>query len=147
MPKKYVFKTELKWSGFKKGSLSSPGKLNIDIATPPEFGGEEGYWSPEELLLSAVDSCIMTTFLHYAERKKVDFETYESETEGILERMDNQFMFSKITVKPKISVKSEEYIDKVKQLMISAEKNCFISNSIKSEVEIMPEIKVSVLNG
>ena len=147
MSKKYVFRTGLRWSGFKRGSLSSSGKLNIGVATPPEFDGEEGYWSPEELLLSAVDSCVMTTFLHYAERKKVDFVTYESETEGILEIMDNQFMFSKITVKPKISVESEEDIDKIKQLMILAEKNCFISNSIKSEVEVMPEIKVSILNG
>ena len=147
MPKKYVFKTELRWSGFKRGSLSSPGKLNIGIATPPEFNGEEGYWSPEELLLSAVGSCIMTTFLHYAERKKVDFETYESETEGILERMDNQFMFSKIIVKPKISVASEDQIDKIKELLTAAEKNCFISNSIKSEVQVMPKIKVGILHG
>jgi len=147
MSKKYVFKTELRWSGFKRGSLSSQGKLDIGIATPPEFNGEEGYWSPEELLLSAVDSCVMTTFLAYAERKKVDFGTYESKTEGVLEKIDNQFMFSKITVKPKISIKSEEEIDSIKQLMVSAEKNCFISNSVKSEVEVMPEIKVGVLNG
>ena len=147
MPKKYVFKTELRWSGSKRGSLSSPGKLNIGIATPPEFNCEEGYWSPEELLLSAVDSCIMTTFLHYAERKKINFSIYESETEGVVERIDDQFMFSKIKVKPKISVELEEDIDKIKQLMILAEKNCFISNSIKSEVEVMPEIKVSILNG
>jgi len=122
MSKKYVFRTELRWSGLKRGTLSSPGKLNIGIATPPEFNGEEGYWSPEELLLSAVDSCVMTTFLAYAERKKVDFGTYESKTEGVLERIDNQFMFSKITVKPKISIKSEEGIDSIKQLMVSAEK-------------------------
>ena len=144
MPKKYVFKTKLRWSGFKRGSLSSPGKLNIGIATPPEFNGEEGYWSPEELLLSAVDSCVMTTFLAYAERKKVDFGTYESETEGVLERMDNQFMFSKITVKPKISVKSEEQIDKIKQLMILAEKDCFISNSVKSEIKVMSKITAGI---
>ena len=147
MSKKYVFKTELRWSGFKRGSLSSPGKLNIGVATPPEFNGEEGYWSPEELLLSAVDSCIMTTFLHYAERKKLDFGTYESETEGILERIDGQFMFSKIMVKPKISVKSEDQIDKIKELMSIAENNCFISNSVKSAIEVMPEIKVGNLNG
>ncbi len=141
MSKKYVFKTGLRWSGFKRGSLSSPGKLNIGIATPPEFNGEEGYWSPEELLLSAVDSCIMTTFLHYAEKKKINFGTYKSETEGVLERIDDQFMFSKIIIKPAISVTSEDQIDKVKELMTIAENNCFISNSIKSKVEVIPEIK------
>ncbi|MGB2601722.1 MAG: OsmC family protein [Candidatus Omnitrophota bacterium] len=147
MSKKYVFKTKLRWSGFKRGSLSSPGKLNIGVAIPPEFNGEEGYWSPEELLLSAVDSCVMTTFLHYAEIKKIEFRAYESETEGVLERIDDQFMFSKIIVKPEISVMSKDQIDKVKELMTIAENNCFISNSIKSEVEIMPEIKVGILNG
>ena len=147
MPKKYVFKRELNWSGFKRGSLSSPGKLNIGVATPPEFNGEEGYWSPEELLLSAVDSCVMTTFLHYAERKKIEFKTYESEAEGILERIDDQFMFSKIMVRPKISVKSEDQIDKVRELMTIAENNCFISNSIKSTIEVIPEIKAGEFNG
>jgi len=141
MPKKYVFKTGLKWSGFKRGSLSSSGKLNIGIATPPEFNGEEGYWSPEELLLSAVDSCVMTTFLYYAERKKINVRTYESETEGVLERINDQFMFSKIIVKPKISVTSEDQIDKVKELMMTAENNCFISNSIRSEIEVISKIK------
>ena len=147
MSKKYVFKTGLRWSGFKRGSISSLGKLNIGVSTPPEFNGEEGYWSPEELLLSAVDSCIMTTFLHYAERKKVEFKTYKSETVGVLERTDDQFMFSNIKIKPVISVMSEDQIDKVKELMAMAENNCFISNSIKSTIEVISEIKVGNLNG
>jgi len=147
MSKRYIFKTELKWTGFKRGSVSSPGKLNIGVATPPEFNGEDGYWSPEEMLLSAVDSCIMTTFLHYAERKKVELEAYESQAQGVLEKLDNSFMFSKITVKPKIFVDSKEQGDSVNRLMALAEKNCFISNSIKAEVEVIPEIKVGVLNG
>jgi peroxiredoxin-like protein len=141
MSQKYVFKTELRWSGFKRGSLSSSGKLNIGVSTPPEFKGEEGYWSPEELLISAVDSCIMTTFLAYAEKKKVDFTAYESEAEGVLERVDNRFMFSKIVVRPRVSVSSEDQADKVKQVMDLAENNCFISNSLKASVEIKPEIK------
>ncbi|MBU0570561.1 OsmC family protein [Patescibacteria group bacterium] len=144
MSKKYVFRTELRWSGFKRGSVSSPGKLNIGVATPPEFNGEEGYWSPEELLLSAVDSCIMTTFLHYAERKKIEFKAYESETEGVLERIDDQFMFSNIKIKPTILVMSEDQVGKVKELMTIAENNCFISNSIKSTIEVIPEIKVGI---
>ena len=147
MPQKYVFKTNLRWRGLKRGSLSSLGKLNIGISTPPEFKGEEGYWSPEELLLSAVDSCIMTTFLHYAEKAKIDLVTYESEAEGILERIDNQFMFSDITVRPQISVRSGDEIDNVKELMERSEKNCFISNSLKSVVVVSFQVKAEDPNG
>jgi peroxiredoxin-like protein len=141
MSKQYVFRTASRWSGLKRGTLSSPGKPNIIVATPPEFNGEQGYWSPEELLLSAVDSCIMTTFLHYAERKGIDLASYESGAEGVLESVDRQFRFSKILVKPKISVVSEDQVDKTKELIRVAENSCFISNSIKSVVEVVPEIK------
>lgn len=142
MARKYVFRTRLRWSGSKRGSLLSSGKLNIGVATPPEFNGEEGYWSPEELLLSAVDSCIMTTFLAYAEKEKVGFSGYESATEGALEKIEGHFRFSKITVKPRISVRSEDQERKIKELMKIAEDKCFISNSIKCEVNVMPEVKV-----
>ena len=141
MPKQYIFRTGLRWNGLKRGSLSSAGKPDIGISTPPEFKGEEGYWSPEELLISAVETCIMTTFLHYAERKEVGIVSYESEAEGILEKADGRFMISGITVKPDISVESEDKIDRAKELMAMSENNCFISNSIKSGVKIMPAIK------
>ncbi|MBD3426844.1 MAG: OsmC family peroxiredoxin [Candidatus Omnitrophica bacterium] len=147
MPKEYVFRTGLRWSGAKKGTLSSQGKLNIGVATPPEFNGEEGYWSPEELLISAVDSCIMTTFLHYAEKKKVGLDSYQSEAEGVLKMVEGRLMFSRIKVRSRITVGSEEDIDKVKDLMRSAEKNCLISNSMRSQVEILPQVMIGVSNG
>jgi len=141
MPAKHVFKTGVKWSGSKRGSLSSDGKLNIGVAPPPQFNGEKGYWSPEDLLLSSVNSCIMMTFLYYAEKKGIDLAGYESEIEGVLEKVDNHLMFSEISIKPRISLKSPDQADKAGRLMLFCEKNCFISNSLKSRIEIVPEIK------
>jgi len=34
-----------------------------------------------------------------------------------------------------------------KELIALTEKNCCISNSIKSKVKVIPEIKVGILNG
>jgi len=138
---KFYYKNFVKWQGDKKGLLSSHGKHNFEIATPPEFNGHAGYWSPEDLLVASVNSCIMTTFLHFAQRKGLDFLSYESHAEGALERVENKFMISKITIKPSIIIKEESGIKKAESIMRLSEKSCLISNSIKSEIEVIPEIQ------
>ncbi len=141
MPKTFIYKTGVSWNGHKRGTIFSAGKLNVGVATPPEFNGEEGFWSPEELLVSSVNSCIMTTFLYYVEKDKIDLRKYESEAEGVLEKLEKGFMFSKIVIRPVVTVGSNSAAEKARQSMELAEKNCFISNSLKAKVELIPEIK------
>jgi peroxiredoxin-like protein len=140
--RKFIYKNFIKWCGQKKGVLSSFDKPKVEIATPHEFGGHFGIWTPEDLLVASVNSCIMTTFLFYAKKENLEFLSYESEAEGVLERVGNHFIFSEIKIRPQILVKQDTYIQKAKELMKLSEKNCFISNSIKSKVEIIPEIKI-----
>ncbi len=124
--------------------MCSAGKPTIEVATPPEFKGHEGIWTPEELFVASVNICIKTTFLHYAQRINFEFLSYESEAEGVLERVKNQFMFSEIKVRPKIVVASSNQIEKAKELIELAEKNCLISNSIVSKVTVCPAIKAGL---
>lgn len=35
---------------------------SLYVASPPEFGGPEGVWSPEHLFVASVAACMMTTF-------------------------------------------------------------------------------------
>lgn len=145
--KKFTYETTVTWKEEKKGLLCSFGKETIKIATPPEFQGHEGMWTPEDLFVASVNVCIKTTFLHYAQKNNFEFLSYESKAEGVLERVEDQFLFSEIKVIPKIAVKSNTQIQKAKELITLAEKNCLISNSIKSKVEVIPEIKVGISNG
>ena len=138
--RKFIYRTNVSWIEEKKGFLCSSGKPTIEVATPPEFKGHEGMWTPEELFVASVNICIKTTFLHYAQKNNFEFLSYESEAEGTLERIGNQFVFSEIKVKPKISIKSSSQVEKVKELIQLSEKNCLISNSIKTKVEVIPEI-------
>jgi peroxiredoxin-like protein len=141
--KKFTYKVRVIWNEEKKGFLCSLGKEMMEVATPPEFNGHEGIWTPEDLFVASVNACIETTFLHYAERNKFEFLKYESEAEGTLERIDNKFMFSQIKVMPKIVVASQDQIEKAKNLIELAEKNCLISNSIASKVTVFPQIEVA----
>ncbi|MDD3520818.1 MAG: OsmC family protein, partial [Actinomycetota bacterium] len=128
------------WESEKKGFLSSEGKQGFQVATPPEFRGHPGIWNPEELFIAAVNSCVMTTFLSFAQKQSLEFLSYESEVEGILKFAENKLMFTDVAVKPLIIVADKSDIEKAKTIIDMVEKNCLISNSIKSRVEIIPEI-------
>jgi len=86
----------------------------------------------------------MTTFLHYADRNKLDFVSYKSEAQGVLELVENRFIFSEIKIMPLIAVRSDSDINAAKELISLSENNCLISNSIKSKVTVTPEIILSL---
>lgn len=134
--KVYTYRTSVKWTGQKLGVASSPGKPDIQVATPPEFKGHEGIWSPEDLFVASVNVCVMTTFLAYAERAGLSFTDYESEAEGRLELADGKFQVTSVTLKPKVTLKAGEDAGKARELLAKAEANCLISNSIKSNVTV-----------
>ena len=140
--KVFVYKNSIRWEGERRGIVSSDNKPSFKVATPPEFKGHPGIWSPEDLFVASVNVCIMTTFLHYAERNKLEFLSYKSDAEGVLEIIDNNFMFSEIKIRPLLAVKKDSDINKAKDLIELSEKNCLISNSIKSKVSVIPEINL-----
>ena len=82
--KVYTYRTTVRWTGRKTGVASSAGKPDVQVATPPEFKGHEGIWSPEDLYVASINVCVMTTFLAFAERAGLSFAGYESEAEGRL---------------------------------------------------------------
>ena len=66
--KVYLYHTTVKWTDHRKGTMSCEGKPNVEVATPPEFKGHEGIWSPEDLFVASANICLMTTFIAVAER-------------------------------------------------------------------------------
>ncbi len=138
--KRYTYRTAVRWSEQKKGVVSSAGKPDVQVATPPEFKGHEGMWSPEDLLVVSVNACVMSTFLAFAERAGLAFAGYESDAEGTLELVDGKFQMTTIVLKPRITVAAGGDIGKAKELILKAEANCLVSNSIKSRVTVEPNI-------
>ncbi|MEA3328359.1 MAG: OsmC family protein [Candidatus Omnitrophota bacterium] len=140
--KRFIYENFIKWQGEKKGLLSSPDKLNIEVAAPPEFKGHYGKWSPEDLFVAAVNSCIMTTFLYYAQRNNLNVLNYKSKACGMLEMQEGKLVFTQIGVEPEIIIVSSEDRKIAKEFIDKAENNCLISSSIKAKVKIIPEIKI-----
>ena len=85
------------WASGRTGTAKSDSGPNaIHFTAPPQFGGVEGRWTPEDLLLSAVASCFTTTFRALAERSRFEYADLDVEVQGTVHRADSGYHFSKI---------------------------------------------------
>ena len=138
--KSFIYKNNVEWIGEKRGVLTAEGKPELRVATPPEFRGHPGIWSPEDLFVASVNTCIMTTFLYYIEKEDILIKSYKSSAEGILEMSGKGLSFTRIEVRPFLSIAEKTDKEKIKKVFEIAEQHCLISNSIKAEVKVIPEI-------
>ena len=137
---KWLYHNTLKWKGEKKADLKFiESKQEIEVATPPEFGGHADIISPEDLFVSSANVCYMTTLLGTMKNMGVELISYESRAEGILETVDKMKIFTRIIIRPKIKAKDTEA--KIRLILNHAEKRCLVANSMKTQVIIEPEIE------
>lgn len=141
-PRSFTYRTSAAWLEGRSGLLSSEGKPTLRVSSPPEFKGEQGVWTPEDLFVAAVEMCHMSTFMAFATKADVPVSSYRSHANGVLEYVDGDFCFTRIVIFPTIVIASEEYEDEVQQLLRETAKHCLVSNSIASIVEINPTIMV-----
>jgi len=140
----HKYNVDLKWVANRIGEVSSPELLDtIDVATPPQFPqGIEGVWSPEHFFTAAVNSCFMTTFLAIAENFKLEFTSFTCAAEGVLEKLEGKYIMSEIILKPHLLINHVEDEEKAERILQKAEAACLISNSIKSKVSLITNIKI-----
>jgi organic hydroperoxide reductase OsmC/OhrA len=127
----------------RRGRMSAPGKPEVDVGSPPEFKGEPGVWAPEELLVGALNACLMLTFVSFAQNKGVQFVAYESAAEGLLENVDGKYRITEVSVQPSLVLKSQADLEVARAIMDKVEENCFISNSIVAKVKLAPQFRVA----
>jgi organic hydroperoxide reductase OsmC/OhrA len=131
------------WRSARQGVLAVEAKPDIVVGSPPEWGGTLDNWAPEELLVGSVNSCIMLTFLTLSKARGVDLVGYDSDAEGLLEKVGGVYQMTKITVRPRVVVASEEQRAPALRAMDHVEAHCFMSQSVKATVTLIPEIVVA----
>ncbi|MGZ5286063.1 MAG: OsmC family protein [Flavisolibacter sp.] len=140
----YHYEVRLEWEADRKGSMSSP-VLNskIEVATPPEFPkGMPGIWSPEHLLVAAVNSCLMTTFLAIADNFKFEFVNFECNAIGTLEKVDGKFLITEVVLSPVLTIAPGADKEKALRILEKSEAACLISNSVKAKIIFKPGITI-----
>ncbi len=140
--KSFRYQTHAVWKQARRIKASAAGKPDLEISSPPEFKGDPGIWTPEDLFVTALNICIMETFLAFAEQKGLGLGAYDSSADALLEYKDGKYRFTEITLHPQVALKSHDDVERARQIMESAHANCFVSNSITSSVSVLPEFRV-----
>jgi organic hydroperoxide reductase OsmC/OhrA len=121
-------------------SLTSEGLAEIRSLPPPEWGGPGGYWSPETLLLAAVGDCMMLTFRAIAKASRFEWRELSADVEGVLERVDGNSRFTKITTRVRIVAPPGTDAARAQRLCEKAEQGCPVSGSLSAAKHVECEV-------
>ena len=123
------------WSfdgGAKVAASASPSVV------PAPYSAAEAV-DPEEALVASASSCHMLWFLSIASKRGFVVESYVDEAFGVMEKnSDGKLVISRITLRPRIQFSGEKLPSgaELQSLHHSAHDECFIANSLKSEVVV-----------
>lgn len=138
--KSFTYTVDTTWESGRQGMLRSDSKPGMQVASPPEFKGVPGLWTPEDLFVAAVDTCQMTTFLALAARAQLPLVSYTSNATGVLEFTDGGYRFTRVRLEPKIVVEATATREAVEQLVRDAHRACLVARSLRCEIEVAPDI-------
>jgi organic hydroperoxide reductase OsmC/OhrA len=86
---------------------------------------------------------MMLTFLTLAEARGLTPVGYESAADGLLENVDGKYRITEVTVRPRVVLASDSELELARKTMEGVEAQCFISNSIRSQVKLTAEFVVA----
>lgn len=108
----------------------------IDCQAPPEFGGPQGYWSPETLLLAAIANCFILTFRALSQRGEINWSRLHCTVDGTLDKTSEGLRFTEFTVSPILEVAPGTDKEKALSLLERSERQCLVSNSLNGQITL-----------
>jgi peroxiredoxin-like protein len=143
MSEEHAYRVAAWWTSGRTGLAKSDSAPNaIHFTAPTEFGGLEGRWTPEELLLAAVAGCYTTTLRAIAGTAQFDFTDLQVEASGTVRKIDSGYSFTQIVVRPNLKINSAEERDRALDLLKRAEKLCLVSRALGTNLKFEPQLEI-----
>ena len=119
------------------GGVSVPASPSPAVVPAP-YSNPAGV-DPEEAFVAAVASCHMLTFLHVASKRGFVVERYADDAVGVMTKNERgRYWVSRVTLNPVIVYGAGAAPDReqLAELHHLAHEECFIANSIRTEVVV-----------
>lgn len=122
------------------------------LSADPAFKGDPAHLNPEQLLVLAASSCQLLSFLAVAARGRVDVVAYVDEATAEMPEEPPPARIARIGLHPRITVAlpqddparddasddRQRLTKKLDRFVDIAHRECFIANSLTSEIAISP---------
>ena len=131
------------WASGRTGIAKSTSAPNaIHFTAPPAFGGLEGRWTPEDLLLCAVASCYTTTFRTLAEHSKFEYTDLQVEVDSVISKGATGYSFGEVSIRANLTISQEEERTRAIKLLHKAKEVCLVSRALSVEQRFEPRVHV-----
>ena len=125
-------------------TVSIVGKPELLLTTDNPAVGDKSKLNPEDLLVSAISSCHMLSYLYVCAMEGVVITSYIDNATGIMiEQASGGGNFKEVTLNPIFVVEDESMVEKAIDLHHKAHEICYIANSVNFEVKCNPTCKVA----
>ena len=153
MAHEHLYATTLEWSGStaegyrrydRTHTVRITGKSDLSITADPTFLGDPAKHNPEDLLVAALSSCHLLTYLALCARARIVVTGYRDKATGtMVTTTEGGGQFSEVVLHPEVTVAEEGMVAKAQDLHAAAHKYCFIANSVNFPVRHEAVVRVA----
>ena len=112
------------------------GQETVTASASPTYKGDASKADPEDLLVAALSSCHMLSFLAICTKKKLTVKSYEDDAVGFLENEGGKLWMTRVILRPKVAIDTDA--ETLAQIHHLAHEACFIANSVKTDISVEP---------
>jgi len=111
-------------------SVRMPGKPDLAGSADPMFRGDAARHNPEDLLLAAITSCHMLSYLALCARSRICVLAYSDLAEAVMQTTaDGGGRFTSATLHPRVMIRDATQRARAMSLHDKAHAHCFIASS------------------
>jgi len=141
-PLPHRYETRLTGGPAGYATLSAEGVEDLRSAPPADFDGPGDAWSPELMLMAAVETCFLFTLRAVAAASKVEFKSLELTGTGIVDRQQGATRFIEIILRPRVVIPAGGDRERTLRVLEKSERSCLVSASLATPVRLEPEVIV-----
>jgi organic hydroperoxide reductase OsmC/OhrA len=120
-----------------------PGKPDLPGSADPTFRGDTTRHNPEDMLVAALSTCHMLSYLHMATVAGVVVTAYNDAAEGTMETEGDGGRFVEVVLRPVVTITAKSDPAKAEAAHHDAHHACFIANSVNFPVRCEPRIVIA----
>jgi organic hydroperoxide reductase OsmC/OhrA len=146
MEEVHRFRVVAWWASGRTGIAKSSSAPNaIHFTSPPAFGGLDGRWTPEDLLLCAVASCYTTTFQTLAENSTFEYTDLQVQVDADIRKAETGYAFAEVVIHAILTLSQAEEQARAIKLLHKAEGLCLVSRALSVKQKFEPLVQVREL--
>jgi uncharacterized OsmC-like protein len=129
------FRASLIWDGASGAEVHTQKFRGLKLDMPTKFGGKGRHPCPDELFLSGVAGCLLTTFLYFKKKLKINIEGLEIVISGTLRAGSEGYRISGIRAIISARARRSDEMN-VRRCIELAREYCHITRTLEKVIPI-----------